>query len=72
MFKGTNNWRRVGVFTVNFEHILRFFSSVLLLTLSKQMLAGLQIHDAWNALNIGLTETEIKNGFRSSIHFWSG
>ena len=36
------------------------------------MLAGLQIHDALNALNIGLTETEIKNGFRSSIHFWSG
>ena len=35
--------RRSGVFIVNFEHISYFFLVFLLLTLSKQILAGLLI-----------------------------
>ena len=35
------HWRRSGVFIVNFEHISLLFLLLLLLTLSKLMLAGL-------------------------------
>ena len=34
------NWCRSGVFIINFEHFYTFFLVFLLLTLSKQMLAG--------------------------------
>ena len=34
-------WRRSGVFTVNFEHTSHLFLVFLLLTLNNQMLAGL-------------------------------
>ena len=34
-------WRRPGVFIVNFEHISHFFLALLLLTLKKYMLAGI-------------------------------
>ena len=33
-------WRRTGVFIVNFKHILHLFSVFLMLTLNKYMLAG--------------------------------
>ena len=36
-------WRRSGVFTVNFEHILHLVLVFLLLTLNMQLLAGLSI-----------------------------
>ena len=39
MFK-YGQWRRSGVFIVNFEHILHFVLVFLLLTLSMQMSAG--------------------------------
>ena len=35
------HWRGSGVFIVNFEHILHLFQVFLLLTLNKQMLAGI-------------------------------
>ena len=39
-------WRRSGVFIVNFGHISHLFLVFLLLTLNKQMLAGLFIETA--------------------------
>ena len=36
-----SQWSRSGAFIVNFEHISHFFLLFLLLTLNKQMLAGL-------------------------------
>ena len=45
MFKANNKdtRRRFGVFTVIFEHISHLFLMFLLLTLSKLMLAGLEL-----------------------------
>ena len=45
MFKGNSkDWRRSGIFNVNFEHILHLVLVFLLLTLSKQMPAGRSIY----------------------------
>ena len=43
--KDTGQWRRSGVFIVNFEHISYLFKVFLLLTLSKQVLPAVFSED---------------------------
>ena len=49
------HWRRSGVFIVNSEHITHLFLVLLLLNLSKLILAGLWLYRSLNNLNILLT-----------------
>ena len=45
-------WHRHGVFVVNFEHISYLFLEFLLLTLNKEMWAGLEQREPWQGLLI--------------------
>ena len=43
-------WRRFGIFVVNFEHILHLVLVFLLLTLSRYMPAGIRVSDLFDNL----------------------